>query len=102
MPLSALAYACQIADALEKAHRHGIVHRDLKPANVFIVRSAGASGPAVCKLLDFGLAKMGAALSPGMLETQLATSPPPIRSQGLAGTRGAATSGRSDACSTRC
>src|SRR5262245_17489693 len=46
----ALRYATQIADALDKAHRHAIVHRDLKPGNIMITK-AGA------KLLDFGLAK---------------------------------------------
>jgi len=52
LPLDqALQVAIQIADALDKAHRHGITHRDLKPGNVMLTK-AGA------KLLDFGLAKL--------------------------------------------
>ena len=50
-----LRFGCEIADALDKAHRQGIVHRDLKPGNVMITRSG-------VKLLDFGLAK---AIAPG-------------------------------------
>jgi serine/threonine protein kinase len=45
----ALEYLIQIADALDKAHRHGIVHRDLKPGNIMLTKSG-------VKLLDFGLA----------------------------------------------
>jgi len=45
-----LRYGIEMADALDKAHRHGIVHRDLKPGNVMITKSR-------VKLLDFGLAK---------------------------------------------
>jgi serine/threonine protein kinase/Tol biopolymer transport system component len=45
-----LRYGCEIADALDKAHRQGIVHRDLKPGNIMLTKSG-------VKLLDFGLAK---------------------------------------------
>ncbi|MDD5543056.1 MAG: protein kinase [Acidobacteriia bacterium] len=49
-PDQVVKIGCEIADALEKAHRAGIVHRDLKPGNVILTKTGA-------KLLDFGLAK---------------------------------------------
>ena len=47
--------------SLSEAHRQGIIHRDLKPDNLFLMKSAVAAGEGstdLCKVLDFGIAKL--------------------------------------------
>ncbi len=71
-PDQVLMIAVEIADALDKAHRHGIVHRDLKPGNIMLTKSGA-------KLMDFGLAKghgSSATMSAGSIGGPLTPSTP--------------------------
>ncbi len=54
----ALGWAEEMLDALDAAHSAGIIHRDIKPSNLFLVNT-GRGRPYI-KLLDFGIAKLGA------------------------------------------
>ena len=104
----ALPIAKQIAEALEAAHEAGVIHRDLKPANIKV------KADGTVKVLDFGLAKaLAGEAGSDPAESPILTAAP--TQQGVilgtaaymnkrVGSRwiGAATSGRSGLCSTRC
>jgi serine/threonine-protein kinase len=47
----ALDYTCQIANAVDHAHKHGVLHRDLRPSNVIVTDSG------LLKVADFGTSR---------------------------------------------
>jgi serine/threonine-protein kinase len=46
-----LDYTCQVANAVEHAHKQGVIHRDLRPANVFV------TDKGLLKVGDFGTSR---------------------------------------------
>ena len=51
----------QVCSAVHEAHQQGIVHRDLKPDNIWL--EPNRLGSYRVKVLDFGIAKLGATVA---------------------------------------
>jgi TolB-like protein/tRNA A-37 threonylcarbamoyl transferase component Bud32 len=91
----AIQLTCEVAEALQHAHKHGIIHRDIKPENILI-----QSGHAL--VADFGIARaVSQAGGDKLTETGMAVGTPHYMSpeQGLGGNH---VDGRSDEYSLGC
>ncbi len=91
----ALRLTCQVASALDYAHRHNIVHRDIKPENILL-----QDGDAV--VADFGIARaIGGIGDEQLTGTGLVLGTPAYMSPEQAG-GDAVLDGRSDLYSLAC
>ena len=91
----ALRLTCQVASALDYAHRHNIVHRDIKPENILL-----QDGDAV--VADFGIARaIGGVGEEHLTGTGLVLGTPAYMSPEQAG-GDAVLDGRSDLYSLAC
>ena len=54
--VTALNFAIQALEILEKIHAQGVVYRDVKPENFCLSAKANSSGNFKVQIIDFGLA----------------------------------------------
>jgi len=90
----ALRITCEIASALDYAHRHGVIHRDIKPENILLHEGAAL-------VADFGIGKAASAVGGSLTQTGLALGTPAYMSPEQA-TADDEVDGRSDQYSLAC
>ena len=65
----------QVCSAVQEAHNQGIIHRDLKPDNIWL--EPNQRGGYTVKVLDFGIAKLGAVQTVDTGEHEIRSSAAP-------------------------
>ena len=96
LPLDeALRITCEVASALDHAHRHGIIHRDIKPENILL-----EDGQAL--VADFGIARAVDAVGEGRLTSTGVSLGTPTYMSPEQGMADPSIDGRSDIYSLGC
>jgi serine/threonine-protein kinase len=91
----AVAITCEVAEALDYAHRQGIIHRDIKPENILL-----EDGHAI--VADFGIARAASALGERQLTQTGMTLGTPSYMSPEQGTADKNIDGRADIYSLGC